>query len=54
MSAQRKLTDQQAQEIRDNPLPPLPLAKFYGVAPKTIRQIRTGEIYKTPAKTPVK
>jgi hypothetical protein len=46
MKPKRRLTDEQIREIRNNPLPSPVMSKHYGVAPKTIRQIRTREIYK--------
>ena len=46
MRPNRKLTDEQVREIRNNPLPPLPLAKHDGVSSKTIRAIKNREYYK--------
>lgn len=42
----RKLTDEQVREIRNNRLGTLAIARYYGVSPKTIRSVRSGEYYK--------
>lgn len=41
----RKLTAQQVREIKENPLPAVAIAHYFGVSPRTIRAIRTGETY---------
>lgn len=44
--SQRKLTDDQVREIRGSKISPPILAKYYNVAPKTIRSIRDRLLYK--------
>lgn len=46
MHRDRKLTDEQVREIRGNQLISTALAKYYGVSPKVIRDIRSGRHYK--------
>lgn len=42
----RKLTDEQVREIRSNPVGTRAMARHYGVSPKTIRSVRSGEVYR--------
>lgn len=46
MKRDRKLTAEQVREIKENPLPAKAIAPYFGVSPRTIRAIRTGETYK--------
>jgi hypothetical protein len=50
-SEKRKLTDRQAEEIRQSDLPTREIARHFGLAPKTIRFIRLGLTYKQAALT---
>ena len=46
MQRDRKLTQEQVDAIRANPLPANHIAKYFGVSPRTIQSVRSFDIYK--------
>jgi len=42
-----KITQEQVEAIREHPLPAIHIAKYFGVSPRTIRNVRNFDTHKT-------